>query len=319
MHNEIKAPRGIALQTLDDARDKHWYFTHSGEPRGYIDAQKLQELWIHTGTACNLACPFCLEGSKPGDDRLNVVKFEDVQPYIDEAVDLGVERFSFTGGEPFVARDLIQILEYASSLRPCFVLTNGTEPLLQRATQLQRLKQQPYATAFRVSLDYPDAQRHDAGRGPGSFAAALRGLKLLLNEGFDVSIARQQTAHEDSAAVELQFRELLAAQRIPALPFTAFPDFSTPGVALATPEITEGCMERYPSAESRSHFMCAYSRMLVKREGRMRVYACTLVDDSPAYDLGATLGESLAQRVMLGHHRCFSCYRFGASCSQPGH
>jgi MoaA/NifB/PqqE/SkfB family radical SAM enzyme len=319
MHNEIKPQRSIAVRTLDDTRDRHWFFTRSGEPRGYIDAQKLQELWIHTGTACNLACPFCLEGSKPGDDRLDVIKFEDVQPYLDEAVSLGVERFSFTGGEPFVARDLIQTLEYASALRPCFVLTNGTEPLLQRAPQLQRLKRQPHATAFRVSLDYPDAQRHDAGRGRGSFAAAIQGLKLLLSEGFEVSIARQKNADENSDEVELRFRELLAAHDVPALPFTAFPDFSTPGVALATPEITEGCMKRYPTAASRSHFMCAYSRMLVKRAGHMRVYACTLVDDDTAYELGATLTESLRQRVMLGHHRCFSCYRFGASCSQPGH
>jgi len=43
-----------------------WTHTTEGEPRGYIDPQALKELWFHTGTACNLACPFCLEGSKPG-------------------------------------------------------------------------------------------------------------------------------------------------------------------------------------------------------------------------------------------------------------
>lgn len=41
---------------------------------------------------------------------------------------MGVEQFSFTGGEPFVIRDFVNILNYASQHRPCFVLTNATEP-----------------------------------------------------------------------------------------------------------------------------------------------------------------------------------------------
>jgi hypothetical protein len=41
------------------------------------------ELWFHTGTACNLDCPFCLEGSRPGDDRLQRITLADVRPLID--------------------------------------------------------------------------------------------------------------------------------------------------------------------------------------------------------------------------------------------
>lgn len=48
----------------------------------------------------------------------------------------------------------------------------------------------------------------------------------------------------------------------------------------------------------------------------MRVYACTLVDDDPGYDLGGTLRDSLNQRIMMKHHRCFTCFKFGASCSE---
>ncbi|MGB9619253.1 MAG: radical SAM protein, partial [Armatimonadota bacterium] len=71
---------------------------------------KLCELWFHTGTNCNLACPFCFEGSKPRDNRLEFLTLEDVQPFVTEALDLGVERFSFTGGEPFVNPHFMRIL-----------------------------------------------------------------------------------------------------------------------------------------------------------------------------------------------------------------
>ncbi|RMH16835.1 MAG: radical SAM protein, partial [Gemmatimonadetes bacterium] len=86
---------GEAAPTRDD-----WLFTPEGERRGYIRAERLKEVWFHTGTICNLACPFCLEGSGPGDDRLGQVTLEDVVPFVDEAVGLGVRQFSFTGGEP---------------------------------------------------------------------------------------------------------------------------------------------------------------------------------------------------------------------------
>ncbi|EPC00337.1 hypothetical protein L861_07515 [Litchfieldella anticariensis FP35 = DSM 16096] len=295
-----------------------WTHTRAGEPRGYVDFQRLKELWIHTGTACNLACPFCLEGSHPGDDRLNAMKLDDLRPYFDEAETLGVEQFSFTGGEPFVIKGFIDILVDASARRPCFVLTNATDPLLRRTHQLLPLKEQPYPIRFRVSLDYPNAARHDRDRGEGSFAKALEGIRWLHDNDFEVSIARQMDPNEDSDTVENAFRHIFRTNGLPAnLAFTAFPDFGPPGSEDDTPEITETCMEKYPTAESQAHFMCSYSRMLVKQNGQVRVYACTLVDDDPDYGATTSLRESLETRMMLRHHRCFSCYRFGASCSAP--
>ncbi len=51
--------------------------------RGYIQPALLKELWFHTGTGCNLRCSFCLEGSKPGDNRLNPLTLKDAKPFIE--------------------------------------------------------------------------------------------------------------------------------------------------------------------------------------------------------------------------------------------
>ena len=75
-------------------------------------------------------------------------------------------------------------------------------------------------------------------------------------------------------------------------------------------------MTRYQTAESRAAFMCGFSKMVIKSSGRMRVYACTLVDDDPDYVQGTSLAEAMTRRVMMRHHRCFSCFRYGASCSE---
>lgn len=293
------------------------FLTPTGEPRGFIQPHALQELWFHTGTACNLACPFCLEGSKPGDGRLDRIRLADAKPFIDEAVALGVEQFSFTGGEPFIVKDFVNILRYASEFRPCLVLTNGTEPVLKRLEQIESLAGQPHPVAFRISIDYPDRNRHDAGRGPGSFDLAFSGMRALYERGFKVSLARQMDKDEDSGAVERTFRGLFEDRGLPVdTTIVAFPDFLTPGSNPRVPHVTEHCMTTYQNEQSRREFMCAFSKMIIKRGGRMRVYACTLVDDDESYDLGGTLAESLAKRVMLHHHRCYSCFAYGSSCSE---
>ena len=299
---------------LDAARS-----TAAAVPIGYIEPHALRELWFHTGTACNLACPFCLEGSKPGDRRLDRITLADARPFIDEAVAIGVEQFSFTGGEPFIVKGFVEILKYASQFRPCLVLTNGTDPLLKRLRQIAELRAQPHAVSFRVSIDYPDRARHDAARGAGSFDKSWAALEALLALGFKVSVARQIERSEHTADVESAFAALFAAHGLPATTtLVGFPDFGPPGAHPPVPRVTEHCMTTYQSAETRRAFMCAFSKMVIKRQGRMRVYACTLVDDDDSYDLGGTLTESLPKRVTLHHHRCYSCFAYGASCSEIG-
>ena len=286
---------------------------------GWIQPHALDELWFHTGTACNLDCPFCLEGSRPGDNRLQRISLADVRPLIDEAVGLDVRQFSFTGGEPFVVKDMVAILEYAANLRPCLVLTNGTAPVVRRLTQIRKLAGTPHPIAFRVSLDYSDESQHDVGRGAGNFRLALQGIRSLLKAGFSVSLARQMQAGRDEADVDREFRQLLSVEGLPVdLLIVSFPDFGTPGEERTVPRITEDCMTRYQTEATRRAFMCGFSKMAVKKGGRMRIYACTLVDDDERYDQGATLTAAISPRVLLQHHRCYSCFKYGSSCSELG-
>ena len=294
-----------------------WLTTPDDNPRGYIESQLLKELWFHTGTICNLSCPFCLEGSKPGDDRLNKIMLEDVKPCVDEALELGVERFSFTGGEPFVIKDMVDILDYCLERRSCLVLTNATQPLNARLKDIEPLLNKSHDLSFRISFDYPDAARHDDGRGKGMFDLALETVGRLHALGFSVSIARQREKDEDIDAVDRQYQEHFKQAGLPMdTRIVSFPNFLTPGSLAEVPHITEHCMTTYHTQESRDQFMCNFSKMIVKKDGKMRVYACTLVDDDLDYDLGGTLTESMKARVMMKHHRCYSCFAQGASCSE---
>lgn len=282
---------------------------------GKIKTEQLDELWFHTGTNCNLSCRGCLEGAGPNVHRIETLTLAEAQQYIDEAVELGVKRFSFTGGEPFINPEMIDILRYGLERKPCMVLTNGTVPLQKKIEELVRLQDLPHELTFRVSLDHSDEDAHNAIRGKEMFATALRGLKLLEGNGFTCSIARHSEPNEDATQIEALYGEILRKNGIDdEKHFVAFPDFLTPGARPeGIPTITMNCLSVF---DGKTGFMCENSRMIVKKGGVASVYACTLVDDDSSYQLGNTLKESLDRSVHLTHHRCFSCYKSGASCSE---
>jgi len=298
-------------------KTRNWLFTPDAKNRGYIQPDLLRELWFHTGTICNLECPFCFEGSSPGDSRIPALTYEDAKPYIDDAVALEVEKFCFTGGEPFVIRDIMKILAAALEHCPCLVLTNATEPLIRRLPDILPLAKKPNPLSFRVSLDFPDADKHDAGRGDGNFSKALKTAGKLYKYGFRISIARKQQSGENSLAIDEAYAPFLKQAGLPEdTHIISFPELLLPFAKSNVPFITENCMTTYKSAHDRAAFMCNYSKMVLKVNGKMGVYACTLVDDDDDYNLGTSLHEAMNTRIMLKHHRCFTCFAAGTSCSE---
>ena len=270
-----------------------------------------RELWLHTGTACNLSCPFCHEGSQPADRRLEAPTFDELRPVLDEAAAAGFERFAFTGGEPLILKDIVRILRHALRLAPCLVLTNGTAPLIRRPHHLAQLTGLNHQIEFRVSIDYPDALRHDAGRGMQNFRKALEGVALLVNAGFAVGITRMQEPGEDKLAVEARYRALLRKNGLPeGLPLNALPELGKPRPRGALPTTP---LAPSPNGDFVAAPACTRSRMVLRRNEVLRYSACPLVDDDPRFDLGADLAAAISAAVTPSHPRCNICRSTGVN------
>ncbi len=296
-------------------RESNWLFTQEGEQRGFIEPQKLTELWFHTGTNCNLRCPFCFEGSHPGNSRIQAPSLGEILPFLQEAQKFSVEKIAFTGGEPFVLGHMTDLIDAALDVAPCLILTNATAPLHAALPRLAPFRQGLHKLSFRVSLDSPYAHEHDVNRGRGSFEKALDGMVQLHNLGFDVSVARQIHEACDIKALDAAYAEQFVRKGLPeSLPFVSFPNLLQPNATPTLPNISEKCMTLYKTQEERERFMCNYSKMVVKNQGVLQVYACTLVDDDQDYALANTLEQAMRYRVMLRHHRCYSCFVSGTAC-----
>jgi len=269
--------------------------------------QRFHDLWIHTGTACNLSCPFCHEGSKPGDDRLQAPTLAELAPLLREAAGLDVERFIFTGGEPLILKGIHEILLAALALKPVLVLTNGTAPFIRRSHQLATLRAAPHALSFHVSIDSPEESIHDAGRGLKNFRKAIEGLRLLHEAGFATGIVSQPHALGDTAAVIARFRQLLRRQQLPQdMPVHCMPELGELHVAPG------GCAgEAKPHAQPLASPCCTRGRMLVKRHNALWLTACPMVDDDVAFDRAPDLRAALTSQIRPAHRRCSTCLASG--------
>lgn len=166
----------------------------ASDSRSHARPTELKELWFHTNNICNLACTHCLVGSAPWvkDWGLPTKRFLGL---IEEAVKLGVERFYFTGGEPFMRRDLFTLIRAITEERGCelIILTNAT--LFSDSTRKEELaKLKRDKVRFQVSLDGASPQANDPIRGKGSFDRTVRGLRLLVELGFETSLTTVVTA-----------------------------------------------------------------------------------------------------------------------------
>jgi MoaA/NifB/PqqE/SkfB family radical SAM enzyme len=188
---------------------------------------------------------------------------------------------------------------------------------MRRYHEVLKLGKQPNTLAFRISLDYPDPGKHDEGRGQGNFMMALRTAGALYRDGFRISIASRLHTKDDRNAMHLAYLPYLKQVGLPCdTRIISFPDLLRPFSQADVPQITENCMTTYKNEESRARFMCSYVKMVTKVNGKMGVYPCTLVDDDDDYNLGTDLRAAMDVRIMLKHHRCFSCFASGTSCSE---
>ena len=294
-------------------------FTRDGRPRARVALRRLTTLWFNTGSLCNLACEGCYMESSPRNDRLQYLSLGEVEAYLDEirAAGLATRQIGFTGGEPFMNPDLVAML--ACCLDRGFqvlVLTNAMRPMARQAAGLAGLAGQPGLT-IRVSLDHYGAARHEAVRGPRSWAPALRGLRWLRDRGFRIHVACRRPDDESEAGMRAGFAALFEAHGLdvdahdPAR-LVLFPMMDRDR---DVPEITQACWQVLDVDPD--SMMCASSRMVVRRKGAAApaVVPCTLLPYDEARELGASLSDA-RQSVALNHPFCAQfCVLGGADCS----
>jgi AdoMet-dependent heme synthase len=287
------------------------------QPAPSVALSHLDDLWFQVaGTLCNLTCRHCFISCSPHNHSFGFLSLDAVRRALDESVGLGVKEYYFTGGEPFLNRDMTDILELTLRYGPATVLTNGTvfkEDWLERVANAEASS--PYSLEFRVSIDGYTAEANDPVRGSDSFNRALRGLRQLAAHGFlpIITVARTDDDQND-AALFAGFVELLRANgcgrpRVKILPTLRLGAEEGRQRGYRDEErVTPEMMDEYDPGR----LICNHSRIVSDRG----VHVCPILIEAPDARLGTTLAESLGA-YPLRHHACYTCYQYGALCANP--
>jgi MoaA/NifB/PqqE/SkfB family radical SAM enzyme len=133
------------------------------------------QVLVQVTNRCNMKCSFCdfWPNGAPPSEELTVAEYRRVA---DELAEVGTFLVSIEGGEPFLRPDILEIVAAFGRRHLPLVYTNGW--FIDRARA--RALYDGGAAHVGVSIDYPDAARHDAKRGlRGTFSRALAAVEHL--------------------------------------------------------------------------------------------------------------------------------------------
>lgn len=283
-------------------------------PTPSVPLLALDTLWFQVaGTICNIECTHCFISCSPKNHSHEMMSLADVQARLDEARELGVRDYYFTGGEPFMNRDLLPILEATLRQGPATVLTNG---MLLRPEVCRRLRElfdaSDYSLDLRVSLDGFDRESHDAIRGAGVWDRVMIGLKNLANAGLNPVIT-VTTAAEGVAGAEgrTRFLDLIRSFGFPRPRLKVLSLFRIGAEETRTRAYEE--WERLTAeltATEASTLQCSSCRMATSKG----VYVCPILIEEPAARMGDTLAETL-RAFPLKYGACHTCWVDGVTCT----
>jgi len=163
------------------------YGRHSGKLPSHLlqfSADKKPVVVWNMTRRCNLRCVHCY--AKALDERgKDAISTEQGKALIDDLAAYGAPVMLFSGGEPLVREDLVELAKHATSKGMRAVIsTNGTLITKQKARELKEVG----LSYVGISLDGGEAV-HDTFRAvPGSFRKALEGIANCQAEGLKVGL-----------------------------------------------------------------------------------------------------------------------------------
>ncbi|MEO6286317.1 MAG: radical SAM protein [Dyadobacter sp.] len=128
---------------------------------------------MHPTKKCNLTCLHCYSSSAPGYH--DMIDLASLKSFLTYAFDHGFNNISISGGEPFLYKDLEELLKFSRSLG--YQNTLASNGMLLRSERAKRILD--FVDLIAISVDGPQ-QLHDKIRNQaGAYDKMCQGLQVL--------------------------------------------------------------------------------------------------------------------------------------------
>lgn len=149
--------------------------------------RKINYLRLAVTDRCNLRCFYCMpEEGLEWLSRSELMSYEEMLRMCRLLVKMGIEKIRITGGEPFVRKDIMQLLSALANIAGLQQLTITTNGVLT-APHVAELKKLG-VESVNLSLDTLDANRFFAISKRDEFDKVMLTLEELLHHDMDVKI-----------------------------------------------------------------------------------------------------------------------------------
>jgi radical SAM protein with 4Fe4S-binding SPASM domain len=189
---------GASIQDINAVfKDPYWRkglvnvikgLAYFGVAKPFVPGAPFQVVWNIT-SSCNLRCRHCYASA--GGPDYQEMSTTDAKICIDKLARWGVVVLAFSGGEPLVRRDILELARYSfDNGIYTAVATNGVMLTREKCKDLRSAG----VEYLQISLDGARPETHDTFRGVnGMFERTVQGIKNAVAEGFFVNVATTVT------------------------------------------------------------------------------------------------------------------------------
>lgn len=134
---------------------------------------------------CNYKCRFCHNEGQSKNVPLQFMSFEQLKILIDYIQDQGISELCFSGGEPFLNKEIIRMIQYADKNMVCDI-SCATNLSLITDDQIKELSH----TRVKFNIQFPFATMLDfrESTGSGNFKKILDTIKKVQDAGICIGL-----------------------------------------------------------------------------------------------------------------------------------
>lgn len=237
---------------------------------------------VEITSRCNLRCQYCYYFDNPSVTYQDLPTNEWLK-FFDELGRCTVMDVTLQGGEPFIRKDLPELIDGIVRNRMRFsILSNGGLIDEKIASYIAKTCR---CDSVQISVDGASPETHDVCRGKGSFEGAIRGIRILRRHGIPITIR-----------VTIHHYNVLDLENIAHL---LLDELGLPGFSINSAGYLGSCRkssrELLLTASDRESSMETLLRLSEKYQGRISAMAGPLVEAQRWKKMENALSEGAPQ------------------------
>lgn len=198
------------LQALLDAASQSNIITKELSNTEDKGINSIYSAYVHVTNCCNLHCIGCYSDNCYRNAKEDL-SFEEIKKILFELRKSGLQVLLISGGEPFLRKDIVEILMYAKKDLGIPKITVGTNGTVQKKDLYKAIR--GLVDNVSISIDGYDSENADIIRDKGTFSNVIKTIKMMKKNAIPMTLL--PTIHKFNYEKIPEYLELAKKLEIP--------------------------------------------------------------------------------------------------------